>query len=120
MILIPVELDEKTIAKGFRKAPMFVFIDPETGIMVQENHFKADKSDLFFTNFEKYNVDTLYIKGLGYKTYLKLKKLGIKVSLIPDDVTYYTHIDPNELILITEDNAQAYCTMGHHNIQEAM
>ena len=37
MILIPVELDEKTIAKGFRKAPMFVFLDPETGIVVQEN-----------------------------------------------------------------------------------
>ena len=120
MILIPVETDEKTIAKGFRKADMFVFIDPETGIMVQENHFKADKSELFFTNFEKYNVDTLYIKGLGYKTYQKLDSLGIKVLLIPADVTYYTHIDPNELIHITQDNAQAYCTMGHHNIKEVI
>ena len=115
MILIPVELDEKTIARGFRKAPMFVFIDPETGIMVQENHFKADKSDIFFTNFEKYNVGTLYVKGLGYKTYLKLQDLGIKVSLIPEDVEFYTYIDPNELILLTDDNAEMYCTMGHHN-----
>ena len=115
MILIPVGLDEKTIAKGFRKAPMFVFIDPYTGIVVQENHFKKDKSALFFENFQKYDVDTLYVKGLGYKTYLKLKELGIKVSLIPEDSEFYTYIDPNELILLTDDNAQMYCTMGHHN-----
>jgi predicted Fe-Mo cluster-binding NifX family protein len=118
MILVPVELDEKTIAKGFRKSPMFVFIDPQTGIVVQENHFKTDTSALFFTNFEKYDVSAIYLKGLGYKTYLKLAMLGIKVSLIPEDVMYYTHIDPNELILLTEDNAKTYCTMGHHNKKE--
>ena len=115
MILIPVELDEKTIAQGFRKAPMFVFIDPDTGIVVQENHFKKDKSALFFENFQKYAVDTLYVKGLGYKTYLKLKELGIKISLIPEYIEFYTYIDHNELILLTDDNAQIYCTMGHHN-----
>jgi len=113
MILIPVELDEKTIAKGFRKSPMFVFIDSVSGIVVQENHFKTDKSTLFFSNFEKYDVDALYLKGLGYKTYLKLKGLGIKVSLIPEDIEFYTYIDPIELILLTDDNAQMYCTMGH-------
>jgi len=118
MILIPVELDEKTIAKGFRKAPMFVFIDPETGIVVQENHFKTDKSDLFFTNFEKYNVDELYVKGMGYKTYLKLEALGIKVYLI-NNIALYTHIDPNELIQLNSDNAEEYCTMGHHNLKVA-
>lgn len=47
MILIPVENDEKTIAKGFRKSPMFVFLDPKSGIVVQENHYKTDKSALF-------------------------------------------------------------------------
>lgn len=115
MILIPVELDEKTIAKGFRKAPMLVFIHPYKGIAVQENHFKTDKSALFFENFKKYAVNNIYLKGLGYKTYLKLKDLGIKVSLIPEDIEFYTYIDPIELILLTEDNAQMYCTMGHHN-----
>ena len=115
MILIPVESDEKTIAQGFRKAPMFVFIDADTGIVVQENHYKTDKSAIFFQNFIKYDVDTLFVKGLGYKTYLKLKSLGIKVSLIPEDIEFYTHIDPNELILLTDDNAEIYCTMGHHN-----
>jgi len=115
MILIPVELDEKNIAKGFRKAPMFVFIDPKTGIVVQENHFKTEKSAIFFENFKKYDVDTLYVKGLGYKTYLKLKELDIKVSLIPEDIEFYTYIDPIELIVLNDDNAQTYCTMGHHN-----
>jgi len=118
MILIPVESDEKSIAQGFRKAPMFVFIDPKKGIVVQENHFKADKSTLFFENFVKYDIDTLYVKGLGYKTYLKLKALGMKVSLIPEDITFYTHIDPNELILLTEDNAEIYCMMGHDNRED--
>ncbi len=115
MILIPVEPDEKTIAKGFRKAAMFVFIDSKSGIIVEENHCKTDTSTHFFKHFKKYNVDTVYLKGLGYKTYLKLKELDIKVSLIPEYITYYTYIDPNELILLTEDNAQVYCTMGHHN-----
>ncbi|MCF6244681.1 MAG: hypothetical protein L3J43_06560 [Sulfurovum sp.] len=118
MILIPVEHDEKTIAQGFRKADKFVFLDPKSGIVIQENHFKTDKSEVFFQNFEKYAVDRLYVKGMGYKTYLKLEALGIKVFLI-SLVEYYTHIDPNELIQLTPDNAKEYCTMGHHNRKEA-
>ena len=118
MILIPVENDEITIAQGFRKAPMFVFLNPETGIVLQENHYKTDKSAIFFENFIKYDVDTIFVKGLGYKTYRKLNKLGIKVSLIPEDIALYTHIDPNELILLTDDNADIYCTMGHDNKEE--
>ncbi len=118
MILIPVEADGKTINKGFRKAPMFVFVDKKSGIVVQENHFKKEKSALFFDNFKKYSVDMLYVKGLGYKTYQKLHALGIKVFLIPEDITLYTHIDPNELIVLNDDNAQMYCTMGHHNKKE--
>jgi predicted Fe-Mo cluster-binding NifX family protein len=114
MILIPVESDEKTIAQGFRKADKFVFIDKKTGIMVQENHFKSDKSPLFFTHFKTYNVETLYVKNIGYKTYLKLIGMGIEVLLIAEDVTYYTHIDPSELISLTDSNAEIYCTLGHH------
>ncbi len=115
MLLIPVENDEITIANGFRKAPMFVFLDPESGIMLQENHYKTEKSPVFFEHFVTYDIDTLYVKGLGYKTFLKLKDLGIEVYLIPEDISLYTHIDPNELILLTDDNAEIYCTMGHHN-----
>jgi len=113
LILIPVEEDEKSISSRFRKADMFVFIDAKTGIMVQENHFKTDKSALFFENFKKYDVDTLYVKELGYKTYLKLKKLGVVVSLIPQDVVLYSHIDPDSLLLLTDENAKKLCTLGH-------
>jgi predicted Fe-Mo cluster-binding NifX family protein len=86
--------------------------------MVQENHFKSDKSSLFFTNFKTYNVDTLYVKNIGYKTYLKLVGMGIEVLLIAEDATYYTHIDPSELIPLTSSNAEMYCTLGHHNQQK--
>jgi predicted Fe-Mo cluster-binding NifX family protein len=113
MILIPVKDDEKTIATGFRKAPMFVFIEPKHGIVTQKNHFKKDKSALFFENFKNYNVDSIYLKGLGYKTYLKLKALEVKIFLIPKDVKLYTHIDPNELVLLNDENAKIYCTLGH-------
>ena len=116
MILIPVELDEKSIAKGFRKAPMFVFLDPKSGIIVQENHFKTDKSTIFFEHFKTYGVKILYVKDLGYKTYLKLEKLGIKVYIIKN-ATQYTYIDPNELVELHSDNAKVHCTMGHHNIK---
>ena len=115
MILIPVEEDEKSIAKGFRKSDMFVFIDPETGIVVQENHYKKDNSELFFENFKNYDVDAIFLKGLGYKTFLKLQSLDIEVSLIPEDIEVYTYIDPNDLILLSDENAELYCTMGHHD-----
>ena len=92
---------------------MFVFIDAKTGIMVQENHFKTDKSTLFFENFKKYDVDTLYVKELGYKTYLKLKKLAVSVSLIPQEVVLYSYIDPDYLLLLTDENAKKLCTLGH-------
>lgn len=118
MIVIPVENDEKTIASRFRKADKFVFISPKTGIVVQENHYKRDKSALFFENFKNYDVDTLYVKELGYKTYLKLAELGVKVFLIPQDTEFYTHIDPNGLIALDAQNAQAYCQLGHENKEE--
>ena len=114
-MLIPLEKDENTIASRFRKADMFVFIDAKMGIVIQENHYKTDKSALFFENFKNYDVDTLYVKELGYKTYLKLDALGVKVSFIPEDITRYTHIEPTELVPLTSENAEIYCNLGHHN-----
>jgi predicted Fe-Mo cluster-binding NifX family protein len=115
VLLIPLEKDEKTIALRFRKADMFVFIDAKMGIVMQENHFKTDKSALFFENFKNYDVDTLYVKELGYKTYLKLNSLGVKVSLIPEDISLYTHIEPTDLVPLSSENAELYCNLGHHN-----
>ncbi|CAA6821785.1 MAG: Unknown protein [uncultured Sulfurovum sp.] len=114
MLLIPLEKDATTIASRFRKADMFVFIDTQTGIVFQENHFKTDKSKLFFENFKHYDVDTLYVKELGYNTYLKLHALGVQVSIIPKDVLLYTHIDPTQLTPINHENAKIFCTLGHH------
>jgi len=113
MIVIPLENDKKTIAKGFRKAPFFVFIDKEKGIVFQENHYKHDKAHIFFENFKNYDIDSLYVKGLGYKTYLNLDSLGIKVYLL-DEVKEFSHIDMNKLIEISSKNAKDLCTLGHN------
>ena len=118
MLLIPLEKDEKRISSRFRKADFFVFIDAKTGIVLQENHYKTDKSTLFFENFKMYGVTQLYVKDLGYKTYLKLKELGVEVSLIPDDVVYYTHIDPEQVTRLTDENAKAHCSLGHHKKED--
>jgi len=112
MLLIPLEEGNSSIAQGFRKAPVFVFIDKEKGIVFQENHYKHEKSELFFENFKNYDVDTIYVKGLGYKTYLKLDSLGIAVYFI-EDVEEFTHIDPDKAIQIRADNAEELCLMGH-------
>jgi predicted Fe-Mo cluster-binding NifX family protein len=112
MLLIPLEADQMTIASGFRKSILFVFIDKDKGIVFQENHYKHDKSTLFFENFVKYDVDTIYVKALGYKTYLRLVGLGVKVYLV-DEVEKFTHIEPNNLVLLTQENAEGLCVLGH-------
>ena len=113
MILIPLEEDKKTITSGFRKAPFFVFLDPSKGIVFEENTHKSDKSSLFFENFLRYKVKNIYVKALGYKTYLKLNSLNIKVYFILDTIVEYSHIDPKTLILLHSENAKGLCTLGH-------
>lgn len=112
MLLIPLEADQQTIASGFRKSSLFVFIDKEKGIIFQENYHKHDKSTVFFENFVKFDVDTMYIKALGYKTYLRLEGLGIKVYLI-DEMKEFMHIDVDKLVLLDNSNAKGLCTLGH-------
>jgi hypothetical protein len=38
--------------------------------------------------------------------------LGVKVYFVGEAETY-TQIDANELLLISEENAEAFCTLGH-------
>lgn len=111
MTLIPVEEDKKNIATRFRKAHSFAFLD-EGEIIVQENSHKTSKSAEFFEYFKTLNVDTLYIKALGYKTYLTLTKMGIEVYVLELAPTW-NKIKPDELYLLTEENAEAFCTLGH-------
>lgn len=117
MTLIPVEVDKKTIATRFRKAHSFAFLSKEKTsdegqIIVQENPHKTSKSPEFFEYFKTLNIDTLYIKKLGYKTYLTLLEMGIDVYVL-ESAESWNRIKPNELTLLTEQNAEAFCTLGH-------
>lgn len=116
MTLIPVEEDKKTIASRFRKAHSFAFLD-EGQIIVQENPHKTSKSPEFFEYFKTLNIDTLYVKELGYKTFLKLLEMGVKVYLILN-AKKYNNIRPDGLLLLNVENAKEHCSLGHHNKEE--
>ncbi len=113
MTLIPLEEDRKTIAKGFRKAPLFAFLD-EGQIIIMPNEHRHSKSNEFFDYFKTLSVDTLYIKDLGYNTFLKLQELGVDVYLIQEALRY-NRITPEGLELLDIHNAKEYCRLGHHN-----
>lgn len=118
MTLIPVEEDRKTIAGRFRKAHSFAFLD-EGQIFVQENPHKTSKSPEFFEYFKTLNVDTLYIKELGYKTLLKLLDMGVEVYRI-ENAEKWNRIQPDELLLLNKSNAKEYCSLGHHNKEDKL
>jgi len=118
MTLIPVEENKKTIAQRFRKAHSFAFLD-EGQIIVQENPHKTSKSPEFFEYFKTLNIDTLYIKKLGYKTYLTLLEMGVEVYVVEAAKTW-NRIKPNELVLLTEENAEAFCTLGHFDKEDKL
>ncbi len=113
MTLIPVEEDKKTISGRFRKAHSFAFLD-EGQIFVQENPHKTSKSPEFFEYFNTLNIDRIYIKELGYKTFLKLLELGVEVYLV-QEAERWNRIKPDSLLLLDRDNAKEHCSLGHHN-----
>jgi predicted Fe-Mo cluster-binding NifX family protein len=113
MTLIPVEEDKKTIADRFRKAHSFAFLD-EGQIIVQENPHKTSKSPEFFDYFKTLNIDTLYVKELGYKTFLTLLDMGVEVYLV-QGADKWNSIKPNELLLLDANNAKEHCSLGHQN-----
>ena len=112
MILIPLEEDGRTISTRFRKAPKFAFMD-EGQIFVEDNPHKSSKSDQFFEYFQTLNIDTIYLKALGYKTFLRLDALGVKIYRITE-ATRFSRISPDELVRIDKSNAEQFCTLGHH------
>jgi predicted Fe-Mo cluster-binding NifX family protein len=116
MTLIPVEEDKKSIASRFRKAHSFAFLD-EGQIIVQENPHKRSKSPEFFEYFKTLNIDTLYVKELGYKTFLKLLGMGVEVYLI-QNADIWNRIRPDGLLLLDVENAKEYCSLGHDNKEE--
>ena len=116
MILIPVEEDKRTIAGRFRKAHSFAFLD-QGQVNIQENPHKTSKSPEFFDYFKTLNVDRLYVKELGYKTFLKLLELGVEVYLV-QEANSWDSIKPDELLLLDRVNAKEHCSLGHHNKAE--
>ena len=111
MTLICLEDDQKTISHRFRKTDYFAFLD-EGQIFVKKNPHKLSKSPEFFDYFNTLNIDTIYLKALGYKTFLKLQELDVKVYLVQDSEVY-NKIKPDELQLIDDSNAKEFCTLGH-------
>ncbi|CAA6799222.1 MAG: Unknown protein [uncultured Sulfurovum sp.] len=112
MTLISLEEDKKTIASRFRKATNFAFLD-EGQIFIKENPHKTSKSKEFFEYFNTLNIKTIYLKELGYKTFLKLESLGVEVYFV-QEATRYNKIKPNELLRIDASNAEEFCSLGHH------
>jgi len=112
MILISLNKDQQNIASRFRKADCFALIkDNHTKIV--ENLHKTSKSDEFFKYFNQLNIKTIYIKQLGYKTYLKLEALNIKVYFV-QGIEEYEKITNSNLTLINQSNAKELCSLGHH------
>ena len=112
MILISLEEDKKTISSRFRKASNFAFLD-EGQIFIKENPHKTSKSKEFFEYFNTLNVETVYLKELGYKTFLKLEDLGVEVYFVQGAMSY-NKIKPNDLLRIDASNAEELCSLGHH------
>ncbi len=113
MTLIPLEEDKETIAGRFRKAHSFAFLN-EVQVTVKKNPHKTSKSPEFFEYFKTLNVDRLYIKELGYKTFLKLLDLGVEVYLV-QEADRLNDIKADTLLLLDRENAKTYCSLGHHN-----
>ena len=111
MILVCLEDDQKTISRRFRKTDYFAFLD-EGQVKVEKNPHKLSKSPEFFDYFTTLNVKTIYLKALGYKTFLRLESLGVDVYLV-EDVVHYSEIETAKLRLIDGTNAKEFCTLGH-------
>lgn len=111
MTLIPLESDKKTLSLRFRKADYFLFLENED-VSIVENQHKKDKSREFFAYFTALKVKRIYLKGLGYKTFLKLQELGVEVYLLKG-INAYQELQPLNTIKINGENAQEICTLGH-------
>ena len=111
MTLICLEDDQKTISKRFRKTDYFAFLD-EGQVKVEKNPHKFSKSPEFFDYFITLNIKTIYLKALGYKTFLRLESLDVDVYLV-ENVVHFSEIEIAKLRLIDGANAKEFCTLGH-------
>jgi len=110
MILIPLNSDKKEISNRFRKSEYFAIIGKD-GTEIFKNSHKSSKSAQFFEYFKTLNIDNIYLKALGYKTFLKLNELGIDVYFT--DATTIDDINSSNLTKIDLSNAKELCKLGH-------
>ena len=109
--MVCLEADQKSISKRFRKTDYFAFVEGND-VLVKQNPHKLSKSNEFFEYFKTLGVETIYLKALGYKTFLRLEQMGVKVFFVPN-TKLYSEIEADELLEITCENAEGFCTLGH-------
>jgi len=110
MIMIPLENDKQTISNRFRKADNFVLID-DNDMRVLKNSHKQSKSNEFFDFFQTLNVDTIYLKNIGLKTFNKLYDMKIDVYIIDEDkISNLVTANKTKLNL---ENIKDFATLGH-------
>ena len=112
MTLISIEADKTSISKRFRKADYFAFLK-DGKVNIIKNEHKTSKSNEFFEYFNTLGIERIYVKELGYKTFLKLQALKVAVYFV-QDVEKFSDIETNNLLLLNEHNAEDLCTLGHH------
>jgi len=111
MILIPLDEDQKTISKRFRKADYFLFVD-ENEKRIEENSHKTSKSNEFFEHFNTLGVKKLYLTALGYKTFERLEALEVEVFFLQEEQNT-EEIEAEYLLKIDASNAKELCILGH-------
>jgi len=111
MTLITLDDDQKTISKRFRKASYFLFIEGGD-VRLEQNIHKTSKSNEFFEYFKPLGIKKIYLRALGYKTFLKLQNLNIEVYFVEEGIKM-GEMGEDALTEVTLDNAQELCTLGH-------
>ena len=109
--MVCLDADQKSISKRFRKTDYFAFLENEN-VVIKQNPHKLSKSNEFFEYFKTLGVKTIYLKALGYKTFLRLEQMDVKVFFVPN-AKLYSDIEGDKLLEITSENAESFCTLGH-------
>jgi len=112
MKLITLNADHESISTRFRKADAFLFVDGEEQRIVH-NEYRTFKLKQFFEQFVNWGVTEVYLKELGYKTFLKLEALGVKVFFV-DGIESYEEMNESSLVRISMENAKDFCSLGHY------
>lgn len=110
MTIVTLNRDKLTVSERFRKSDYFAFLDGESIEIVKNSH-KHSKSPQFFEYFNPLGVERIYTKALGYKTFLKLNRLGVDVYFT--DALTLEEFNESKCLKLDLNNAEELCTLGH-------